>query len=105
MRLVGSLQRTVVMTQSRRWWEEPARAADSYAERQTILPPPPEMPIPDPRAPRDRFSWIHELCFDEVDEDATPTVELSKPTDVDGIHWWDRDDEDAAITLRPARLH
>lgn len=63
------------------------------------------MPISDPRAPRDRFSWIHELSFDEVDEDATPTVEMSKPTDVDAIHWWDWEDEDTLITLRPPRLH
>jgi hypothetical protein len=93
------------MTQSRRCWAEPARYADGYGDRQTLLPPPPDVALPDPRAPLDCFSWIPDISFDEVDEDATPTVEMSSPTDVDGTPWWDGDEEDAVLTERPLRLH
>jgi len=89
------------MTQWRRCWEELSRNEDSYTERQTILPPPPEVALPDPRAPRELFSWIPGLSFAEVDEDTTPTLELSHPTDVDPTHWWDEDDQESVITQRP----
>jgi hypothetical protein len=93
------------MSQSRRRWEEPTPRAGSYLDRHTILPPPPEAPIPDPRAPRERFSWINELSLDAMGEDDRSSGELREPTDVDGTHWWDEDDEEAVSTLRPQRSY
>jgi hypothetical protein len=103
--LVEGLQSSAAMTQSRRCWEESARSASGFGERQTILPPPPEVALPDPYAPRDLFTWIPGISFAEVDEDATPTLELSCPTDVDGTQWWTEDEEETAITLRPPCFH
>jgi hypothetical protein len=93
------------MSQSRRRWEEPTLRAGTYLDRHTILPPPPDTPIPDPRAPRERFSWIHELSFETLGQDDTPSGELREPTDVDGTRWWDEDDDEAVSTVRPPRLH
>jgi hypothetical protein len=86
------------MAHSRRCWEQPARNVDSYRERFTMLPPPPDRPIEDPRASQGYFSWIGDLSFDDVDEDATPTIELRDPTDVDGSHWWEDDAEGSRLT-------
>lgn len=103
--MVEGLHRSRDMSQSRRRWEEPTLHAGSYPERYTILPPPPDAPIPETRAPRERFSWLHDLGLEELSEDHTPTGELREPTDVDGTRWWDEDDDEAVSTERPPCLH
>jgi hypothetical protein len=77
-------------------------------DRLTILPPPPSVPLPDPRAPRDWAPWVPELAQGDQGEIEASIEELREPTDVDGTRWWDEqeeDDEDAVITERPPRFH
>lgn len=74
-------------------------------DRLTILPPPPSVPLPDPRAPRLLLPWVPDLSQGDQGEIELGIEDLREPTDVDGTRWWDNeDDEDAVITERPPRF-